>query len=311
MVIRDLIDAFLSWCGRHRAPATVHFYRARLRFFRESFSARDAPSLTSLEIDAYLHDAGSGASASTRHHNAVALTALQSFALRESLLDKPWFKCLEKPRMGRRERIPTRQEIVALLKRASPAFRLIYTGLSQSGARPGELCRAQIGNVDWTKGKITLAEHKTARKTGRPRIIPIGKNFTKTLKKAIDRRQAGPIFRSPRGRAWTIENLSGMHRRLRDAAGLPKDLVLYLARHRFGTEALRAGVPLRDVADLMGHASVTTTEIYLHRDVTELASKQDRVPELEVPDAECVSRTCGGESDEPAAAGSRRTTVQG
>jgi len=36
----------------------------------------------------------------------------------------------------------------------------------------------------------------------------------------------------------------------------------------------------KDVADLMGHASVTTTEIYLHRDVTELASGQDRLPQV-------------------------------
>jgi site-specific recombinase XerD len=58
---------------------------------------------------------------------------------------------------------------------------------------------------------------------------------------------------------------------------LPPD---HFTCHRFGTEALRAGVPLKDVADLMGHASVTTTEIYLHRDVTELASGQDRLPQV-------------------------------
>ena len=56
--------------------------------------------------------------------------------LRESLLGNPWFKRLEKPRIGRRDRIPTSKELAALLKDASPAFRLIYTGLSQSGARP-------------------------------------------------------------------------------------------------------------------------------------------------------------------------------
>jgi integrase len=284
MIIGELIDAFLGWCNRHRAPATLRFYRARLLRFREAFSSRDAASLKSLEIDAYLHDAGLNASDSTRHHNAVALTTVQNFALRESLLEKPWFKRLEKPRMGRRERIPTADEIAALLKGASPEFRLIYTGLSQSGARPGEMCRVQIGDIDWTKRTITLTEHKTARKTGKPRVIPIGKNFGCTLQTAIDHRQAGPIFRTPSGGAWTVGNLSGTHRRLRDAAGLPKDLVLYLARHRFGTEALRAGVPLRDVADLMGHVSVTTTEIYLHRDVTELAGSQDRVPELGPPD---------------------------
>src|SRR5262249_29588871 len=86
-----------------------------------------------------------------------------------------------------------------------------------------------------------------------------------------------------------VGNLSSTHRRLRDDAGLSRDLVLYLARHRFGTEALRAGLPLKDVADLMGHASVTTTEIYLHRDVTELASGQDRLPQVAWDEAISVS----------------------
>jgi hypothetical protein len=46
-------------------------------------------------------------------------------------------------------------------------------------------------------------------------LIPIGKNFGQTLQKAIDHRQAGPIFRSPTGAGWTVGNLSSTHRRLR------------------------------------------------------------------------------------------------
>ncbi len=72
---------------------------------------------------------------------------------------------------------------------------------------------------------------------------PIGKNFGQTLRNAIDHRQTGPVFLSPKGEPWSVGNLSTTHRRLRDAAGLARDLVLCLARHRFGTEALRAGLP--------------------------------------------------------------------
>jgi integrase len=146
---------------------------------------------------------------------------------------------------------PDRREVTALIKGAAPEFRLIYTGLLQCGTRPGELCRAQISDVDWEKGRITLSEHKTARKTGKPRVIPIGKSFGQTLQKAIDHRQSGPVFRSPSGAAWAVGNLSSTHRRLRNAAGLPHDLVLYLARHRFGTEALRAGVPPFEPDDIV------------------------------------------------------------
>jgi integrase len=85
----------------------------------------------------------------------------------------------------RRERIPTTDEIAALLRGAPPKFRLIYTGLLQCDARPGEHCRAQINDVDWEKGWIALVEHKTARKTERPRVIAIGKSFGLTLRKGI------------------------------------------------------------------------------------------------------------------------------
>jgi hypothetical protein len=50
----------------------------------------------------------------------------------------------------------------------------------------------------------------------------------------------------------------------------------------------------------MGHASVTTTEIYLHRDVTELAGSQDRIPELGPPEADYD--LAGGKSEDSAAA---------
>ena len=107
------------------------------------------------------------------------------------------------------------------------------------GARPGELCRATIGDIDRTANAIILREHKTARKTGKPRRIPIGRKLGELLAQAIGERQSGPIFLSPAGKAWTVPNLSRTYSRLRDLAGLPRDLVLYLARHECGTKICR------------------------------------------------------------------------
>ncbi len=127
MQIGELIDKLLGWCSRHRSPATVAFYRTRLRHFRETFEGRDLATLSPLEIDEHLAPAGEGLSDSTRHHHAVALERLQKFALTHKLLDRPVFGILEKPRVGRRERLPTSAETEAILSRASPAFRLIYS----------------------------------------------------------------------------------------------------------------------------------------------------------------------------------------
>ena len=110
MLVPELIEKFLAYCTRHRTAATRAFYRARLKKFCREFNARDMGSLTPLEIDGHLAKAGAGMSDSTRHHDAVALQRLQKFALEHKLLDKPVIGNLEKPRVGRRDRVPTAAE---------------------------------------------------------------------------------------------------------------------------------------------------------------------------------------------------------
>jgi integrase len=96
---------------------------------------------------------------------------------------------------------------------------LIYSALHQCGARPGELCRATIAHVDRANRVITLKEHKTARKTGQPRRIPIGRKLGELLDQAIGDRKEHPVFLSPSGRAWRVENLSRTYSRLRHVTG--------------------------------------------------------------------------------------------
>ena len=153
---------------------------------------------------------------------------------------------------------------------------MIYSALRQCGARPGELCRAKIADVDRTNRVITLKEHKTARKTGLARRIPIGRRRGELLDQAIGDRTEGPVFLSPSGRVWKVGNLSRTYSRLRDLAGLPKDLVLYLARHECGTKICREkGIEF--ARRLLGHTNITTTQRYMHLDDSELADAQDLI----------------------------------
>ena len=123
---------------------------------------------------------------------------------------------------------------------------------------------------------ITLKEHKTAGKTGQARRIPIGRKLGALLDQAIGTRTEGPVFLSPSGRQWTVPNLSQTYSRLRDQAGLPKDLVLYLARHECGTKICRAkGIEF--ARRLLGHSNISTTQRYMHLDDRELADAQDLV----------------------------------
>ena len=123
---------------------------------------------------------------------------------------------------------------------------------------------------------IVLREHKTARKTGKPRRIPIGRKLGELLDQAIGNRSEGPIFLSPAGAGWRVENLSRTYSRLRDAAGLPRDLVLYLARHECGTKICQAK-GIEYARRLLGHTNISTTQRYVHLDDRELADAQHLV----------------------------------
>ena len=130
----------------------------------------------------------------------------------------------------------------------------------------------------WTESTASsrCKEDKTARKTGQPRRIPIGRKLGDLLDQAIGTRTEGPVFLSPAGKVWRVANLSRTYSRLRDMAGLPRDRVLYLARHECGTNVCRQkGIEF--ARRLLGHANISTTQRYLHLDDPELAEAQDLV----------------------------------
>ena len=130
--------------------------------------------------------------------------------------------------------------------------------------------------MDRTNRVITLKEHKKLRKTGQARRIPIGRKLDNLLDQAIGDRTEGAVFLSPSGRGWRVENLSRTYSRLRDLAGLPKDLVLYLARHECGTKICREK-GIEYARRLLGHTNISTTQRYMHLDDDELADAQDLV----------------------------------
>jgi integrase len=276
MRIDTLIDEFLAQCRQGLSKATVAFYRGRLRKFRERFGERDFATLKLSEIVDYLEWAGTGASDSTRRHNIVALERLQLFARERRVIRKRIFPRLKKPPIALREKLPTAEEREALLREASAEFKLIYAALRQCGARPSELCGALIEQIQTLEGgrALVLTKHKTARKTGKPRIIPIGNKLGELIAEGAGDRTAGPIFRSPRGTAWTPANLSATYRSLRDAAGLPKHLCLYLARHEHASEMVRR-FDIHAAKEALGHSSINTTQRYVHTKLEDKLSRQD------------------------------------
>ena len=88
-----------------------------------------------------------------------------------------------------------------------------------------------------------------------------------------------------RGKPWTPNSLGATFRRLRTQLGLPKDLVIYLARHEFVTRVIRkSGIYVASQA--AGHRDIKTTQRYAHLDLDEIRRAQEAAFEDDPPATE-------------------------
>jgi integrase len=141
--------------------------------------------------------------------------------------------------------------------------------LKFTGCRPGEAASMRWADVRFDEASVVLREHKTARKTGRPRVIPLVPTVIKLLLWMRSQRQAvfsgdqGHVFANGRGNKLSRGWLSLKMQRLRRRLGLPHGVTLYGLRHRYGLMGIKNGVNLKLLSLCMGHQRTQMTEHYI------------------------------------------------
>jgi integrase len=135
-----------------------------------------------------------------------------------------------------------------------------------AGLRRGEIAALEWGDVDLAEGFITIRAHGRFRpKSGEEREIPIGPRLAAYLKALREQRSTARwVAESPTLGAWVVGTMTRWARRLWQAAGVHDEgnAVLHGLRHFYATSLARSGVDVETVRELLGHGSVTTTEIY-------------------------------------------------
>jgi integrase len=294
MLVADALAAFLAHVADARSSATLRAYTGRLKSLasyplapnvEDAASVRllghtDTTQLTRADLESWLSKRslkpnGQPAAPDTIRLTIAALQQFHAWLIAEGWLSKPILPQLDKPRGRERTLLPTKAETKSLIDHAPADFAPIYRALRLTGARPDELCRATIADIEHRTGEIVLDKHKTVEKTGKPRRIAVGHPaLVELLRVAIGDRTTGPIFLRSNGHAWTTNSLSATYRRARKSAGLPKGLVLYLARHEHGTELYRSTKDLKAVADALGHTQLSTSMRYTRVDSDTLKDNQ-------------------------------------
>src|SRR5205085_1738044 len=160
-----------------------------------------------------------------------------------------------------RERLIDAAAEAKLLAVAKQPLRDVLLVMLDTGLRPQEVFRMRWEHVNWQAKTIFNPFGKTRSSR---RYVPMSERVMRALLVRHSGQSEGWAFPSKRSHCGYLTTVASQFRRARKAAGLPRDVVLYCARHTFGTYALEATGNLAAVMKAMGHTNAQTTMIYQH-----------------------------------------------
>ncbi len=279
--IGGFVDYARSEC--HLSDNTVLAYRRDLRRFFAWLAGRKVPALTINELSDYvgwLHDKGLAPSSISRH--VVSLKVFFRYLQLEGVLSKNLVELLGSQKLW--ERIPHVLSPTALdglltsptcgdpyFRRDKALLELLYA----TGCRASEASHLEMQNLHLEAGYC-----QCRGKGDKQRMVPLGRRAIEAIKSYLEHERPMLTARNPAGAAWVLLSRSG--RRLRRETiwellkkyarrvGASDDVTPHTLRHSFATHLLAGGADLRHVQELLGHASITTTQLYTHVDASRL-----------------------------------------
>ena len=269
------IDAFLVELRVERglSPLTISAYRRDLAQFAEHAGTRWRAETGPLQEFVAALQRG-GAKGSTQARKSAAVRSFYTFALREGLATRDIPALVDAPRPG--SYLPdvlAPEDVVRILDAPPPEDpigirdRAILELLYACGLRVSELVGLDTDRVDLD------AQHvRVIGKGNKERRVPMGDEARERLHRyRVGPRQAWTagrpnpaVFVGLRGRRLSREAVWRMVKRWTEVAGVRERVTPHTFRHSFATHLLEGGADLRVVQALLGHASISTTQLYTH-----------------------------------------------
>ncbi len=285
---RILFQEHLS-VERGLSPNTMKAYGRDLAYFSEHCRAQGVEKVEQIEQSVVSSFMGNlrqrDLNAASIARALAALRTFLRFLVQEGNLEFDPSKTVDGPKRWRKlPNVLSRKEahklMEAPLKKAARESRFssrdhaILELFYASGLRVSELCDLEVDAVD-LKTFVVRVTGK-GRKT---RVVPVGEAARNAIRSYMvheRRRQAGlkdqdRLFLSKGGRPMDRQNVWALVKRHAKQAGQFGKVSPHTLRHSFATHLLEGGANLRAVQEMLGHADITTTELYTHVDATRLA----------------------------------------
>lgn len=289
----ELIDRFCEHLSRVRGLSanTVRAYRADLSAFGSwcERSGTDPLAATRHDLRGYLADlTRAGYAPRTVNRRLSALRDLYRWLEREGVCGSEAALALSSPKTPRGlPRTMSDADVRALLATcdvSEPAGlrdRALLELLYATGARVSEAAGLRVSDVDAKARQVRLLG-----KGSKERIVPVYEaaldwvlRYVREGRPALAARSAAEtdaLFLSVRGNPMSADALRSRFERHAREAGLGPGVTPHAMRHTFATELLSGGADLRSVQELLGHESLSTTQVYTHLSVERLREAEER-----------------------------------
>jgi integrase/recombinase XerD len=255
------------------APNSLEAYRADLERFAAFLASCDSPAREALLV--YLNSlyrSGLGSRSIARH--LTTLRSFYRFQLAEGKIDSDPTEHIQSPKQW--QTIPhflNREQVESLLSapdlskptglRDKAMIELLYA----TGLRVSELCKLRVGDVERRLGFV-----RATGKGNKQRLIPVGRpaldlveRYLESARSLILKQKTSTwLFVTARGGCLTRQAFWHNLAQHGKKAGIFHDLSPHVLRHSFATHLLEGGADLRSVQTMLGHADISTTQIYTH-----------------------------------------------
>jgi integrase/recombinase XerD len=292
MPLDAALDLFLSHARIEKGLAanSVEAYGRDLRRYAdhlEALGVRDWAAVGRAEVLAHLGElVRRGLSPRSQARALSAIRQLHALLVAERLAPVNATDEIDAPRPGRRlPSLLSRDEVDRLLAQPDPRRaagrrdRAMLELLYATGLRVSELVSLELNDVN-LETRVLVARGKGSKE----RLVPVGapaaeavRAYLATAREALLRgRRSKDLFVTPRGARMTRQGFAKIVARLARAAGIRRPISPHKLRHSFATHLLEGGADLRAVQAMLGHADVSTTQIYTHVDRTHVKRLYDR-----------------------------------
>ncbi len=280
MTLEDAVARHLAFLRAEKgvSPHTISAYSTDfsrfLAFASETYGIEDLDRVSrELMISFQQAEANRGVGARTQARRLSSLRGLFRHAFEEKWLAENPLADLRQPRQPRKlPRVLSAEDVELMLEvcaRTPTPFRdlAILEVLYGGGLRVSEMISLTLDRLHLSQKAL-----RVVGKGDRERMVPLGKPACQALTRYLEAERPGllrkgrrdQVFLSPRGSGLSRQAVFALIRRIAARAGIEQTPSPHDLRHAFATHLVEHGADLRAVQTLLGHANISTTEVYTH-----------------------------------------------